>query len=54
MGPFSLATKPWPAHGRDAKQGRVNRAWRFYYYQTADACVMYRIQAHPKTAQRGR
>ena len=50
----SLDVHPWPAHGRDAKQARVNRAWRFYYYQDGDTYVVYLIQAHPKSTQRGR
>jgi mRNA-degrading endonuclease RelE of RelBE toxin-antitoxin system len=50
----SLDVHPWPAHGRDAKQARVNRAWRFYYFQDGDKYVMYLIQAHPKSTQRGR
>jgi len=50
----SLDVHPWPAHGRDAKQARVNRAWRFYYYQSGDKYVVYGIQDHPKSTQRGR
>ncbi len=50
----SLDVHPWPAHGADAKQARVNRIWRFYYYRSADTYVVYRIQAHPKSTQRGR
>lgn len=50
----SLDVHPWPAHGPDAKQARVNRAWRFYYFVEDDTYVIYRLQAHPKSTQRGR
>ena len=50
----SLDVHPWPAHGPDTKQARVNRAWRFYYYQSRDKYVVYGIQDHPKSTQRGR
>jgi len=50
----SLDVHPWPAHGPDARQARVNRAWRFYYRLAGDTYVIYWLQAHPKSTQRGR
>ena len=50
----SLDVHPWPAHGDDAKQARVTLDWRFYFYQRGDTYVIYRVQKHPKSTQRGR
>ena len=50
----SLQVHPWPAHGPDAMQARVNQAWRFYYRTEGDTYVIYWLQAHPKSPQRGR
>ena len=50
----SLNAHPWPAHGPDARQARINRGWRFYFYQTGDTYVVYHLQAHPKRTQRRR
>lgn len=50
----SLDAHPWPAHGPDAMQARVNKAWRFFYYIDGDTYVIYHVQPHPKSSQRGR
>jgi hypothetical protein len=50
----SLDVHPWPAHGPDARQARLNKGWRFYYYVEGDTYVIYGLQAHPKSTQRGR
>lgn len=50
----SLRVHPWPADGPDAVQAYVNKQWRFYYFVDGDTYVIYRIQSHPKTTQRGR
>jgi hypothetical protein len=50
----SLDAHPWPAHSPDAWQARVNDAWRFYYFMDGDTYVIYQLQKHPKSPQRGR
>lgn len=50
----SLRIHPWPADGPDAMQAYVNIHWRFYYYVEGDVYVIYKLQKHPKSTQRGR
>jgi len=35
-------------------QAYVNKQWRFYYFVEGDVYVIYKLQKHPKTTQRGR
>jgi hypothetical protein len=38
----------------NAVQAYVNIHWRFYYYVEGDGYVIYKLQKHPKSTQRGR
>ena len=44
----SLNAKKFPERGEDVWQGRVDRAYRFYFTVTADRYVILRILPHPK------